>query len=186
MKKIFQHLLILLAGLLVCAGCGSKHFSHEIAVVLEPGTDEKPVAGFKIGIGGGFHRESTSDIKLHSADSNGIVYLDHRVLETLWAWQKRPPYNSFALYIPDVSTNGYFHFRFDETSIVPTRGLKRGKIKIQPRFFEFDRPDGAGRLVPTISTEVMPSTNGGYHIKLHLPIQVLRDGTAAKIVPYGE
>lgn len=180
MKTMTRRLVLLAASLIVCAGCGSAFYSHEIDVVVEPEPGGLPVTDFKVGIGG---LKDISKIQLRSADSNGLVRLENRELSVLWAWQKRPPDVSFGLFIPSVSTNGYFHIRFDQASLLPWRGLKQGKGDLRPRYLEFDGPSG-WRTLPSIRTEVQPSKLGGYHLKLHLPIRTLRDGMAAEFVHY--
>lgn len=183
MKISVLRLVILVASLIVCAGCGSAFYSHEIDVVVEPEPGGMPATGFKVGKTDLFRREDIGKLQLQSVDSNGLVRFDHRELSVLWVWQRRPAYVSFGLFIPSVSTNGYFWIRFDEASMLPWRGLKQGKVDIRPRYFEFDRSKG-WRTLPVVHTDVMPSTLGGYHIELHLPIRALRDGMAAEFVPY--
>jgi hypothetical protein len=176
--------VILVAALIVCAGCGSGVYSHDIDVVFEPVPGGMAMTDFKVGLAGGITRESSGKLKLHSADSNGVVHLDYQENSASWVWQKRPAYVVFELYVPNVSTNGCFCFNFDDASLVPSRGLKRGKIDVRPRYFEFDRWNEGWRIVPTVHTDVMPSVKGGYYITLHLPIQALQDSVDAELIPY--
>ena len=182
MKTITMRLVILVACLTTCAGCGTRTDTHRIDVVLEPEPGGLPVTNFQVGIAGNIVRESSSKIQLQSPNSNCVVQFDYKDQATSFAWQKRSPYVSFALYVPAVSTNGQFCFSFADVSKLPTRGLKQGKVDIRPMYIEFDRWDQGLRMLPVIHTEVKPAAKGGYHITLHLPIRALRDGLAAEFV----
>lgn len=178
------HLLLLASCLTVCAGCGSGHFDHEIDVVLEPETNGLPVTECKVAKTPSLlKREGISQLQLRSPDTNGLIHFEHGELSVLWVWQSRPSYISFGFYVPEVSTNGYFWFTFSENSRLPWRGLKRGNVDVQPRYFEFDRPNG-WHNVPAVSAKVKTSPRGGYLFELHLPEHTLREGVASEFVPY--
>ncbi len=174
-----------LASLMVCTGCGTGVYWHEIdlTVLSEPGGH--PVTTFKTGIcEEGLRKEAADEIQMHSADSNGVIRITHRSTQSSWVWQQRPAYHSFDLFIPDVSTNGYFYFSLDEASRLPWRGLRRGTVTVRSNYKEFDTWYKGSRALPALSAEVMPSTSGGYHVKMALPIRSLRAAAAAELVPY--
>jgi len=179
MSTIVQRAVLLAISLIVCAGCGSGNYTHQIDVQLEPDTAETSITNFAISVS----RDRNDQRIFQIPESNRTVHLTNESNSASWVWQSRPAYVVFDLFIPSVTTNGEFCFRFEQTSLLPWRGLKQGQIDIQPRYFDFSRPHG-WQLLPTIHTEVMPSKLGGYHITLHLPIKALRDGMTAEFVPY--
>jgi len=171
--------VLLAISLIVCIGCGSGNYTHQIDVQLEPESTDMSVTNFAMSAS-----RDRNDIRIFQIpDSNGMVHLTNESNSALWEWQSRPGFVVFTLFIPGVTTNGEFCFNFDQTSWLPWRGLKRGAIDVTPRYFQFDREHGE-RTLPTIHTEVEPSALGGYHITLHLPVKALRDGMAAEFVPY--
>jgi hypothetical protein len=174
MKIHIQHLVILGACLIVCAGCGSGFWDHEIDVAVEPEPGGIPGTAFRVGISGTFiQKEDIGKIQLQSTDSNGVVRIVYHAMSTAFVWQKRPPCLDFNLYIPNVSTNGYFHFYFEGC----------GKGNVRASYKEFTRHNG-DRPLPNIRSEVRSSARGGYHVKLNLLIRALRDSMAAEFVPY--
>jgi hypothetical protein len=171
--------MLLAISLIVCTGCGSAFFTHEIDVQLEQESAGTSATNLTMSMS----RDRNNERVFQLPDNNGMVHFTNNDLATTWVWESRPGYVVFDLFIPSVSTNGEFIFHFDQTSWLPWRGLKRGAIDIKPEYSEFGREHG-WRNLQTIHTEVTPSALGGYHITLHLPVKALLDGTNAEFVPY--
>jgi hypothetical protein len=79
----------------------------------------------------------------------------------------------FALYLPDISTNGYYVIGLPEKSLLPWRGLKRGWVRVDARYRDFATwyKDSTPFSLPP--AHVAPLVAAGYKVKLTLPVSRL-------------
>lgn len=176
---------VMLLTSVICAGCGTGLYWHDIDLKFDADTVGTPTSAFKVGlIQSMMSRERIRGMPMYSPNSNGVVRIAHRSTSGAWVWQRRPAYLSFELFIPSVSTNGYFRFFFDETSRLPWRGLKRGTVPVRANYSDFDTKYKGRRPFPSLRAKVTPSANGGYHVEMSLPARSLRAAMASDFVPY--
>lgn len=185
MQGHVRRLPILLIGVLLCAGCGTGYYSHEIDLVVEPETTGAAIAGLKAGVISSYpDREEAGRVKVVSVDNSGVIHLVHNATSSSWVWQQRPSLLMFDLFVPSVSTNGYFNFCIREASKLPWRGLRRGLVSVQGTYYEFDTRIRGNRPLQPLRAEIMASSSGGYHVKMNLSSGVLRAALNAGLVPY--
>jgi hypothetical protein len=91
---------------------------------------------------------------------------------------------AFDIFVPRLSTNGYFHISCDEASKAPWRGLKRGPVKVKASYVEFETWYKGKRTLPALRADVAPLPSGGYQMKIGFPVRILHDGLTAPFVPY--
>lgn len=176
MISINWRLVTSLASLMVCAGCGTAFYWHEIDVTWSSTAAGRTIASPSLAIGEVIStREDAARMQLNHTDSNGVIRIEHQSTSGIWVWEKRPAQLHFNLYIPDVSTNGYFCFYF-------RKGMK-GMVPVDVIYRDFDTWHKGNRPLPALSAQVMPSARGGYHVKMNLAIETFQAGVTGKFVP---
>ncbi len=169
-------MLFVLHTSLICVGCGTGVYWHEIDVTWSSTGAGRTIASPSLAISEVISkREDVARMQLNHADSNGVIRIEHRSTSGIWIWEQRPAQLHFNLYIPDVSTNGYFYFAFRD-------GVK-GMVPVGVTYEDFDTWHKGNRPLPPLSAQVMPSARGGYHVKMNLAMETFQAGVTGEFVP---
>ncbi len=166
---------------LLFAGCGTPSINNEFEVLLQGLPNEMSSRTCRVAIGSSYF-SSCEEFKepyygagqTGLTDSTGRVCLKYCGSCILWVWQQRTADVDFALYLPDVSTNGCYVIRLSESSLLPWRGLKRGWVRVDAGYRDFAKAYKEGCMPFSLPpAHVAPLEGAGYKIKLTLPVSRL-------------